>query len=114
MSDGVGGTKRSSWLIFRRRLTVIRLLMRGPLSKDALVEAVQREMRGEGYVGDVANAFKKDLDALKIEYGCKIGFRRSSKVYALDDLGELALLDLPETCMEALAFLDASFPYWGM
>jgi predicted DNA-binding transcriptional regulator YafY len=28
----------------------------------------------------------------------------------LDDLGELALLELPDACMEALAFLDASFP----
>ncbi len=110
MKNQGGGTKRSSWLIFRRRLIVVRLLMRGSLTKDAIVAAVQDEMQGEGYVGDVANAFKNDLDALKQEYGCRIVFRRSSQVYALDDLGDLALLDLPDTCMEALAFLDASFP----
>ncbi|MEI8308461.1 MAG: WYL domain-containing protein [Chloroflexales bacterium] len=110
MSNGHGGTKRSSWLVFRRRLIIIRLLMRGPLTKDALVETIQHEMHGEGYLGDIAGAFKNDLDALKAEYDCKIVFRRRSNVYVLDDLGELALLDLPDTCMEALSFLDSSFP----
>ncbi|MEI6777335.1 MAG: WYL domain-containing protein [Chloroflexales bacterium] len=110
MSDRRGGTKRSSWLIFRRRLIIIRLLLRSPLTKDAVIEAIQREMHGEGYVGDSANAFKNDLDTLKAEYGCHIVFHRTSKVYVLDNLGELALLDLPDTCMEALSFLDSSFP----
>ncbi|NTV64289.1 MAG: WYL domain-containing protein [Oscillochloris sp.] len=110
MSQRGGGVKRSSWLIFRRRLLVVRLLLRGPHTKEALVAAVQQDMRGEGYIGHAASAFKKDLDALKQEYGCKIRFCRSRNVYTLDDLGELALFDLPDTCLEALAFLDASFP----
>jgi predicted DNA-binding transcriptional regulator YafY len=33
--------------------------------------------------------------------------------YVLDDLGDLALLDLPDTSLEALAFLEASFPVGG-
>lgn len=105
-----GGTKRSSWLIFRRRLILIRTLMRGPLSRDGLVEAVNQEMQGEGYLGDVASALKHDLEALKDEYGCRIVYQRRSKRYALESLGELALLDLPDACLEALAFLEASFP----
>jgi len=84
--------------------------MRGPVAKAALIAAVQQEMRGEGYVGDVSSALKHDLDALKDEYDCRIVFQRSTKCYVLQDLGELALLDLPDTCMEALAFLEASFP----
>lgn len=105
-----GGTKRSSWLIFRRRLSLIRTLLRGPNTREGLIEAVNQDMQGEGYVGDVASALKHDLDALKDEYGCRVVYQRASKRYALEDLGDLALLDLPDTSLEALAFLEASFP----
>jgi predicted DNA-binding transcriptional regulator YafY len=105
-----GGTKRSSWLTFRRRLLLVRLLLRGPASSAELIAAVQAELGDEGYPPAAVSALKHDLDALKAEYGCAIAFQRERGVYALADLGELALLDLPGECMEALAFLDASFP----
>ncbi len=104
-----GGIKRSSWLIFRRRLALVRTLLRGSRTRNGLIETVNQEMQGEGYVGDVASALKHDLDALKDEYGCQIVYQRPSKHYVLEDLGELALLDLPDACLEALAFLEASF-----
>jgi predicted DNA-binding transcriptional regulator YafY len=105
-----GGTKRSSWLTFRRRLLLVRLLLRGPASSAELQAAVQAELGEEGYPPAAAAALKHDLDALKQEYGCTISFRRATGHYALDDLGELALLDLPDECLEALTFLEASFP----
>ena len=105
-----GGTKRSSWLIFRRRLALVRTLLRGADTREGLITVVNLEMQGDGYVGDVASAFKHDLDALKDEYGCRIAYQRASKRYALEELGELALLDLPDSSLEALAFLEASFP----
>jgi predicted DNA-binding transcriptional regulator YafY len=105
-----GGTKRSSWLTFRRRLLLVRLLLRGPASAADLIAAVQAELGDEGYPPSAASALKHDFDALKAEYGCQIAFQRERGVYVLADLGELALLDLPPECMEALAFLDASFP----
>jgi predicted DNA-binding transcriptional regulator YafY len=105
-----GGTKRSSWLTFRRRLLLVRLLLRGASSSADLIAAVQAELGDEGYPPAAAAALKHDLDALKAEYGCQIAFQRDHGVYTLQDLGELALLDLPGECMEALAFLDASFP----
>ena len=105
-----GGTKRSSWLIFRRRLILIRTLLRSSLPRDALIAAVNQEMQGEGYLGDTASAFKHDLDALKDEYGCRIVYQRRQRHYALEELGELALLDLPDACLEALAFLEHNFP----
>ncbi|HMQ30898.1 MAG TPA: WYL domain-containing protein [Chloroflexaceae bacterium] len=105
-----GGTKRSSWLIFRRRLSLIRTLLRGPHTREELIEVVNQDMQGEGYVGDAASALKHDLDALKDEYGCRVAYQRASKRYALEDMGDLALLDLPDTSLEALAFLEASFP----
>jgi len=110
MTQRTGGTKRSSWLTFRRRLLLVRLLLRGPATRDGLIAAVNAEMGDQGYPGDATSALKHDLDALKAEYGCQIGYRRGVRQYALDDLGELALLDLPEEYLEALNFLDASFP----
>ena len=110
MTERPGGTKRSSWLTFRRRLLLVRLLLRGPASSANLIAAVQAELGDEGYPAAAGAALKHDLDALKAEYGCAISFQRERGVYTLADLGELALLDLPPECMEALAFLDTSFP----
>lgn len=43
MKPSKGGTKRSSWLTFRRRLILVRALLRAPLSRDDLVSVVQYE-----------------------------------------------------------------------
>jgi predicted DNA-binding transcriptional regulator YafY len=113
MTRQSGGIKRSSWLTFRRRLLLVRLLLRGPASSADLIASVQAELGEEGYPPAASAALKHDLDALKAEYGCSITFKREIGMYVLQDLGELALLDLPSECMEALAFLDASFPAGG-
>ncbi len=110
MSHPTGGTKRSSWLTFRRRLLLVRTLLRGPATSAELVARINEELGEQGYPAAAAAALKHDFDALKGEYGCQIRYDRRVRHYVLDDLGELALLDLPDTCMEALAFLDASFP----
>ncbi len=104
-----GGTKRSSWLTFKRCMLIVRLLQRAPRTKTALIEAVRAELGEEAYTSAAESAFKHDLDALKREYGCEIVFDRSSNCYALKDLGELSLLDLPDTSLEALAFLQSTF-----
>jgi predicted DNA-binding transcriptional regulator YafY len=110
MMKRTGGTKRSSWLTFCRRLLLVRLLLRAPMCSVNLITAVRTELGDEGYPEAAASALKHDLDALKSEFGCQIRFQRSTGCYVLDDLGDLALLDLPDSCMEALAFLEASFP----
>ncbi len=104
-----GGTKRSSWLTFRRRLLLVRLLLRAPMGSADLIAAVHRELGEEGYPAAATSALKHDLDALKREYGCVVRYDRSTAQYALAELGDLALLDLPDSCMEALAFLETSF-----
>lgn len=110
MARTAGGTKRSSWLTFRRRLLLVRLLLRRPASRDDLIAAVNGELGENGYPDAAASALKHDLDALKDEFGCRIRFLRTDNCYALEDLGDLALLDLPDTSLEALAFLESSFP----
>jgi predicted DNA-binding transcriptional regulator YafY len=110
MTRRTGGTKRSSRLTFRRRLLLIRLLLRAPLGAADLIAAIEAELGDEGYPEAAESALKHDLDALKSEYGCDIRYQRGIQQYVLVDLGDLALLDLPDPCMEALAFLEASFP----
>jgi predicted DNA-binding transcriptional regulator YafY len=105
-----GGTKRSSWFTFRRRLLLVRLLLRQSETREALIAAVQAELGEEGYPPAAEPALKHDLDALREEFGCAIRYDRTTRRYVLDDTGELALLDLPDASLEALAFLDASFP----
>ncbi|KAB8141852.1 WYL domain-containing protein [Chloroflexia bacterium SDU3-3] len=113
MTSHTGGIKRSSQFTFRRRLTLIRQLLREPQRADDLIDAARLALGDESYPVAAQAALKHDLDALKAEYGCDIRFDRSSRRYVLEDLGELALLDLPDTCMEALSFLDATFPEGG-
>lgn len=105
-----GGAKRSSWATFKRRLLLVRLLLRRPMSKVHLVETVQLALAHNGYPLDVDSAVKKDIEALKREFGCEIGFQRKAGLYELRTLGELAILDLTDDCFEALLFLDANFP----
>lgn len=105
-----GGTKRSSWLTFRRRLLLVRTLLRAPATSAELIAAINAELGEQGYPEAAAAALKHDFDALKGEYGCVITYDRPNRLYHLADLGELALLDLPDPFLEALAFLEASFP----
>ena len=111
MTRKSGGNKRSSLLTFKRRLTIVRLLLRSPLSGEQLIEAVNQELYGqEAYPPAAKAALKHDLDAIKSEFGCTINYQRDTKCYKLEEMGDLALLDLPHECIEALAFIDASFP----
>jgi predicted DNA-binding transcriptional regulator YafY len=110
MQNRAGGKKRSSWLTFRRRLLLVRLLLRKAATRETLIASVQAELGDHGYPLAAESALKHDFDALKAEYGCEIDYHRRSGCYVLKSLGDLALLDLPDECMEALAFLDASFP----
>src|SRR5919199_2194940 len=85
-------------------------MLRSPMQRADLIEEVQAELGDEGYPDAATSALKHDFDALKSEFGCTIKYQRATGCYALEDLGELALLDLPDECMEVLDFLDTTFP----
>lgn len=110
MAERKGGLKRSSWLIFRRRLLLVRLLLRNPMTGEEVIAAIQEELGVDGYPMAATAALKHDFDALKSEYDCRIIHQRDTGRYIIDNLGVLALLDLSDDTMEGLAFLDASFP----
>lgn len=110
MTRRSGGIKRSSWLTFRRRLLLVRLLLRSPSSAEELIESIQTELGANGYPANAAAALKHDLDSLKGEYDCRIVYQRDQGRYMIVDLGELALLNPAPQAMEALATLDANYP----
>jgi predicted DNA-binding transcriptional regulator YafY len=89
---------------------LVRLLLREPISKVRLIETIQVALGENGYPADVDSALKKDIESLKREFGCNIGFHRKTGLYELRSLGELAILDLTDDGFEALLFLDANFP----
>lgn len=106
MTRRSGGAKRSSWHTYRRRMTIVRLLLRHARSRDDLIKAVRMELGEEAYPEAQEAAFKHDLDKLKEEYNCQIVFKRKEGVYELQDLGELALLDLSDTVLDALKIIE--------
>ncbi|MFV9504089.1 MAG: helix-turn-helix transcriptional regulator [Oscillochloridaceae bacterium umkhey_bin13] len=107
-----GGTKRDSWRTFHRRLFLVRRLVRGPADAATLIADTRAFFNQSGDVEDVyppdaRAALRHDLAALRDEFACTID--RLGNTYHLSDYGRLALLDLPDDDLEALAFLLSSF-----
>ncbi len=113
-----GGSKRDSWRTFHRRLFLVRRLVAGPADAATLIAATRAAFNQSDdvediYPGDARAALRHDLAALRDEFACVID--RVGGSYQLSDYGRLALLDLPDEDLEALAFLlstfdDASMP----
>jgi len=108
-----GGDKRSSWLIFGRRLFLVRRLIRGPAAAATLIGAAREALGDEIYPAAATAALRHDFAALRNEFECVI-HRDAHNVYTLDDLGRLAVLDLPDPELDALAFLRATFAAGGL
>jgi predicted DNA-binding transcriptional regulator YafY len=109
MPRASGGDKRSSWLTFQRRLFIVRRLIRGPADAATLV-AEARAMFGDSeiYPPEDRQALRHDLAKLRGEFGCEIRLGHDRRYY-LDSPGRLAVLDLPDHELEALAFLRITF-----
>ncbi|MFP4439415.1 MAG: helix-turn-helix transcriptional regulator [Chloroflexaceae bacterium] len=99
-----GGSKRSSWLIFRRRLVIVRTLLRGPAQRGTLWDAARTELGDDAWGTAPDAALRHDLAALRREFGCVIAYR-AARGYHLVDPGNLALLDLPDAHLHALHLL---------
>jgi len=102
------GTKRSSKLIFKRRLFLARRLIAGPAPSAQLIADARMALGQEIYPADASTALQHDLAMLRDEFECEIIYR-NDRGYVLESPGHLALLDLPNPELEALAFLDATF-----
>lgn len=107
-----GGTKRDSWRTFHRRMFLVRRLVRGPADAATLIADTRAFFNHSGdlediYPPDARTALRHDLTALRHEFACTID--RIDGCYHLSAYGHLALLDLPDADLEALAFLISTF-----
>jgi len=108
-----GGTKRNSWRTFHRRLFLVRRLVRGPADAATLITGTRGFFNNSDdaediYPADARAALRHDLAALRDEFECAISLGPDGR-YAIADFGRLALLDLPDEDLEALAFLLSNF-----
>jgi predicted DNA-binding transcriptional regulator YafY len=108
-----GGTKRDSGRTFHRRLFLVRRLVRGPADAATIIADTrsffnQSDDVEDIYATDPRAAVRHDLHALRDEFACVITLDAQGR-YAIEDYGRLALLDLPDEDLEALAFLLSNF-----
>ncbi|HWQ13964.1 MAG TPA: WYL domain-containing protein [Roseiflexaceae bacterium] len=99
-----GGDKRSSWLTFQRRLFIVRRLICAPSTSQELIDDARLALGEEVYPSGASAALRHDIAALRSEFGCLIRLDRE-RGYVLESPGELALLDVPDEELDALAFL---------
>ena len=102
-----GGTRRDSSMATQRRLHVVRVLLRGPATADALIAALQAALGDDIYPTAARTALRHDLSALGDTFGCEFVFRAADG-YFLTSLGTLTLLDLAEDELAALALVAAA------
>ena len=103
----------SEWMVLRRCLVLIECLLRGPASKDDLVERVRRRLDDEAYQANSASgrisAFERDVNVRLPKLGCTARFNRQTGQYELVDIEALPGFDVPDRALSALAFLEDTF-----
>jgi proteasome accessory factor C len=103
------GIKRASTLASRRRLAVVRRLVRGPALADDLIAVIDAELPPSDSQAARSAALRHDLRAIRQDWGCQIRYQPQLG-YVLQDLGVLAVLDLPDEAMQGLTVLLAAYP----
>ena len=92
----MSGRRRSSQLIFRRRMAVVRMLLQRSMSEAEIIAAVQAELGSDTYPASDTHAWKHDLSILRKEFGVEIELAYDPQMrlnrYELRHLGCLALL----------------------
>lgn len=97
----------------QRCLIIAQRLQRGPATQEELISAVCKQLELEVYGQAKSQAsikrFHNDLQRLRDRLGIEISFDHKNGVYILASLGSLALLDLPDPALDAIAFLTETF-----
>lgn len=98
------GARRDSRISNQRRLDLVRRLLRGPATTEALIADLRQALGDDIYPADARAALRHDMTALRETFGCAFVFR-AGEGYFLTDLGTLTILDLAPDELEALALL---------
>lgn len=106
------GKRESQWLTLRRCLAIIRRVQQGPTDWEGLVAAVLAQEGEEAYGRATGAPLRKrlhrDLTRIRQSLRLEIKADRKSGEYYLQETG-LPLLDLPETDLETIAWLEQIF-----
>lgn len=110
------GDRNTSWFVLQRSLAIVRRLLRGPATKQELLEAVRLVVGPEAYSASetaATHALKNDRAALAAHLGIQVAFDRSLGCYRLASLGETPWLDLDDNALAAIATIHAAFASGG-
>jgi predicted DNA-binding transcriptional regulator YafY len=111
----MGGKKnhqrRSQWQVVNRCLNILLRLMRGSASSQELLKIVQDDafQDGEELLESASKKrFEEDRARLREWFALELHYDRSHNAYTIVDIGR-PLLDLPESAVRGLAFLEQTF-----
>ena len=102
------GMKRPSSLASKRRLVLLRRLVQGPAFGPELIAAVRAAPEAVTYPDAAQEALRYDLKLIRRDWSCGIHYE-STCGYVLDDLGQLALLNMGDDLLQAFAFLETTY-----
>jgi predicted DNA-binding transcriptional regulator YafY len=99
----------SDWITFLRALALLKRLMRGPASREALLEYVEATLPGAYPHDDSARAaaFKHDREHLRHRLQAEFTFQNG--LYYLTDPGPFGALDLSSDSLRGLGVLARDF-----
>lgn len=107
------GKRKSTWLVIRRCLAIIRCAQRGPASRDDLIEAMLRVERRRGYSEAVdeealRRRLEEDLQRIRERLMVDLYYDREADGYVIEDAW-MPLLDLPDEDLATIAWLERTF-----
>ncbi len=104
-------TRGSDWTTFLRALALLKRLMQGPASGEALISYVAMSLP-EAYPPEAPAreaAFKHDREHLRDRLQADFHFDAQDRLYRLDDPGPFGALDLGENSLRGLGILARDF-----
>ena len=107
------GKAESSWHVISRCWAILLRLQQGSASRAELINAVQQYAGAEAYGSQTTpdqqtKRFRHDLENLKKHFDIAIQYDRRRKKYRIQER-EWPLLNLAETHLETLAFLEQTY-----
>jgi predicted DNA-binding transcriptional regulator YafY len=103
-------SRGSQELTLRRRRALIVRLLQGPATKQELMEIIEGYADQAEDTSDKAIERRLEEDRRRVRewFGCDLKFDRLSNAYVLNSLDE-PLIDLPNSALRAVAFLQQTF-----
>lgn len=107
-------SRDSEWFVMRRCLALLGRLLRGPASRQELIQVVRDATGADTYAPNQEtkriSAFEQDINRrLREQFDAVVRYNRRTGMYELDGLEQLPGFDIPDEALSALAFLEDTF-----